>query len=180
MGAWASSAKVHWAQRINFIYTGMGSDKPELREAKARLSREFHRRVSQAILDRDSSMQEAIEQGLRLWLANREAEKRAVVEVVVTDTTGYTEITDPEREWLVSLCRDVIYSDHPIAGLALSTNAITFHSLLDNLSTTNDPDTVARVERIRAENQRIRNAIERLRKESERPDNDVQGRKKQF
>jgi hypothetical protein len=76
------------------------------------------------------------------------------------------------EDWRVEMAREVLNSEHPVAGVALTANIISFGLLVRQQSTHNhaalDPEFRARIQKAREENERIRAAIEELRGKSAR------------
>jgi hypothetical protein len=162
------------------IYTCISVAKTGKVETKARLDPDFHNEVSHALVDRGISMQKAIEDGLRLWLKGK-------------GETGVSEIKDSggiaktlpgkysgsaagdqgqSEDWRVEMAMEVLNSEHPVAGVALTANIISFGLLVRQQGTHNhaalDPEFRARIQKAREENERIRAAIEELRGKSAR------------
>jgi hypothetical protein len=129
---------------------------------------------------RGVQISDAIEEALRQWLASK-------------PETGVSEIKDSggiaktlpgkysgsaagdqgqSEDWRVEMAREVLNSEHPVAGVALTANIISFGLLVRQQSTHNhaalDPEFRARIQKAREENERIRAAIEELRGKSAR------------
>jgi transposase-like protein len=147
------------------------------------LTDDLKRRVKSAAAQRGITFKDAVADALREWLnagkATGGSTKGKEIPVgVLTDTYAErnNESTAPDQgkseDWRIEMAREVLNSEHPVAGIALTANIISFGLLVRQQTRSEvenaDPATKERIRAAAQENERIRAAIERLRSKSKR------------